>query len=400
MTDRTDETMSDDLPPIDEPSDDAPAVDTVEPAEPRRRSKQRETPEMPVGYRASRRGSKSSRQAKRAIQQHKVVSTIDSAGRATRNLAWAGLMGLGVVLFVVLALLVAAWSVNGIVRWNSRRVAARAAAPSEQDLKARENLLLISEKSGKATGFLATRVDERERQVFGIAIPDGAFIEVPGQGFERVGDSYLTGPNVSMSAISNFLTVPFRRYAVVPEGTYQKALRSQSMKGVMQAATKTNLSKADAAKIRTLFDKLPSKDVALVPLQVKPISLGKQTYFEPQREELADLVQSWWGVKLSETQNVTRVIVYNGAGAPGIAGEAAQQLIRGGFRVVDTKNADRFNYKQTQIVVQNKDMAAGEAVRKVLRTGKVVNQPSDQDVADVIVIVGKDYKPPTSSTGS
>ena len=135
-------------------------------------------------------------------------------------------------------------------------------------------------------------------------------------------------------------------------------------------------------------------------LEVKPITVGPQTYFEPQREALADLLESWWGVKLSESDKASfALIVYNGAGTPGIAGEAAQQLIRGGFRVVDTKNADNFNYKQTQIVVQDKDMAAGDAVKKVLGTGKVIDQPSDQDVADVIVIIGKDYKPSTTTTG-
>lgn len=364
-----------------------------------RRSKQRTAPELPSGYRSSRRGSRSARQAKRAIRQHKVVSGIDSAGRTTRNVAYVAAMALGATLFVVLALVVAAWSVNGIARWNARRIAAGKTAPTQAELKARENLLLISEKDGKATAFLAMRVDEKREQVFGIAIPDGSFIEVPGQGFERVGDSYLAGADVSMSAISNFLSVAFNRYVVVPEATYQKALRSQSLKGVMTAVTKSNLSASDTQALKTKFEKTPTKDVALIPLTVKPITLGSQTYFEPQRSELADLVESWWGVKLSEAK-VTRLIVYNGAGSPGIAGEAAQQLIRGGFRVVDTKNADRFDYKETQIVVQDKNMTAGEAVRKVLGTGKVIDQASDQDVADVIVIIGKDYKPQKTTTGS
>jgi hypothetical protein len=369
-----------------------------EPKERERRSKHRPTPELPSGYRASRRGSKAARQAKRAIRQHKVVEGMDSVGRTTRNAAFVGLMGVGAVVFVLVALLVAAVSVNALARWNAKRIAARHDAPTQAELKARENVLLISVKSGKATGFLAVRVDDKQNQIFGIAIPDGAFIEVPGQGFERVGDSYLAGPDVSMSAISNFLSVTFNRYVVVPEATYQKALQEQTMKDVMKAAIKSNLSAADTADLTKSFNDTPTEDVALVPLTVKPITLGSETYFEPQRKELIDLVESWWGVKMSEADNVVRLIVYNGAGTPGVAGEAAQQLIRGGFRVVDTKNADNFNYKQTQIVVQDKDMAAGDAVRKVLGVGKVIDQVSDQDVADVIVIIGKDYKPPKSGS--
>lgn len=362
-----------------------------------RRAKQKDAPELPSGYRASRRASRASKQAKRAIRQHQVVSRMDSAGRSARSVFVVALASVAVVLVLGLAAVLAAGAVNSIARWNTKRIASQATSPTQQDSKIRENLLVISVDGSKATGFLAARIDERGQQAFGIAIPDGAFIEVPGQGFERVGDSYLVGPEVSMSAISNFLTVPFRRYVVVPSTVYQTALRSQSMKGVMSAVSKTNLTDDERSKLAEVLGKLETKNIALVPLQVKPITVGKQTYFEPQREELADLLKSWWGVKLSDAENVTRVIVYNGAGIPGIAGEAAQQLIRGGLRVVDTKNADKFTYKETQIVVQNGDMTAGERVRAVLKTGKVVNQPSDQDVADVIVIIGKDYKTPKTT---
>jgi len=307
------------------------------------------------------------------------------------------LMGFGGLLLVAALLVAGAAAVNWAARWNAERSASRSSSVSDEDRKARENLLVIGERDGKAAGFLAMRVDEQGRQAFGVAIPDGAFIEVPGQGFERVGDSYLAGPDVSLAAITNFFTVPFRRYVVVPEKTYQEALRNQSLKVIMPAATKTNLTAAEKTRLSRALGGLESKNVALVPLQVKPISLGSQTYYEPQREELADLLESWWGIKLSDTEKTTRVIVYNGSGVPGIAGEAAQRLIRGGMRVIDTKNADRFDYAQTQIIVQNKDVTAGEAIRKVLGVGAVADVPADQDVADVIVILGKDYKPSPSA---
>jgi len=368
---------------------------TPSPAEERqRRSKMREAPEMPSGYRSTRRGSRAAKQAKRAQRQHKIFTAFDKAGREARNVGQLLLLGVAGVLVILVVLFAGVNAVNWLARWSAERAASGSVSQSEQDRQAKENLLVIAERNGKAAGFLAMRVDEKGRQAFGVAVPDGAFIEVPGQGFEKVGDSYLAGADVSLSAISNFFTVPFRKYVVVPEKTYQDALRGQSVKDIMSTVTTSNLSPAETTEVTRALGRLESKNVALVPLQVKPISLGSQTYYEPQRDELADLLESWWGVKLSEAQNATRVIVYNGAGTPGIAGEAAQQLIRGGLRVVDTKNADRFDYAQTQIVVQNKDVTAGETVRKVLGVGKVIDQPADQNVADVIVIVGKDYKPP------
>jgi hypothetical protein len=61
----------------------------------------------------------------------------------------------------------------------------------------------------------------------------------------------------------------------------------------------------------------------------------------------------------SEDGATVRVIVYNGSGEPGVAGEAAQVLIRRGYRVVDTKNADNFDYDTTQIVVQSRGTSRG-----------------------------------------
>ncbi len=321
------------------------------------------------------------------------------SGGAARRAGRIAMITLGVGVLLVVVLAVAITAVNGFARWNARRAAARQETPTAAKKESRGNVLLVSEKQGRADGFLALRVDEGRKQVFGIAIPSAAFLEVPGQGFERVGDSYLSGPKVSLAAISNFLSVPFERYLVVPVATYQKVLRAQNMRGVVEAASKSNLSEQEAGELAKFLDRVPTKNVALVPLEVKPITVGSQTYFEPQRDALADLLESWWGVKLGEIDDVVRVIVYNGVGTPGVAGEAAQQLIRSGFRVVDTKNADTFDYAKTQVVVQHKDMTAGKAVKKALGTGQVVNQPSDQDVADVIVIVGKDYRPTGKTTG-
>ena len=135
---------------------------------------------------------------------------------------------------------------------------------------------------------------------------------------------------------------------------------------------------------------------ALVSLPLKPIDLGGQTYYEPQRDRIADLLMQWWGVKVGAEDTSVRVIIYNGVGTPGVAGEAAQQLIASGMRVVDTKNADRFDYDTTLVVVQSGSAEQGEQVKAALGVGEIVDQPSEQDVADVVVIIGRDYVPPTT----
>jgi len=360
-----------------------------------RRYKAPSAPESPQGYRQTRRGSKAAKSAKRAERHHKVFSALDRTGRGFRNVLYVVAYALGAVGLALLVLLLVATAVNTVVRWDARRDAQRATAAAQRDLHAREDVLIIATEEGRATGFLAMRVDSKGGQVFGIAIPDGAFIDVPGQGFERIGEAFKAGPDVALSAVSNYLTVPFRNYLIVPKTAYTDALRQMSVRGLVPAVQESNMSAAELEQLRAALARIDQKNVALVPMPVKPIKLGEETYFEPQRKEIADLLKSWWGVDASRELSAVRVIVYNGVGRPGAAGEAAQVLIRNGFKVVDTKNADRFDYKQTKIVVRKGDIAQGESIKQALGAGEVSLDPSSADVTDVIVIIGSDYRTPT-----
>lgn len=341
----------------------------------------------------SRRSSKAAKSARRADRldaaTSRVTTPLAAFGRAV------GTALFGVVALLIVLLLIAS-GINGLARWNAKRAAASGKTGVTSEERIKENLLIIGVEGKDAIGFLATRVDEKGKQVFGVAIPDDAFIEVPGQGFERIADSYVSGGDVSAAAISNYMGVTFRSWVVVPAAVYRDAMTKQSLAAVGQGVSASNLKRSELKDLSKKLASFKQKNVALVPLPVKSIKLGDTTYFEPQKTELADLLKSWWGVDASQTHSITRVIVYNGSGVPGIAGEAAQQLIRAGFRVVDTKNADNFAYSTTQIVVQKGPKKRGSAVVQVLGVGTVTYESSAQDIADVIVIIGKDYKPPVS----
>lgn len=351
-----------------------------------------------LGWRTSRRTSRLGKVARRTQRRdRRIRATKEAASEvavAGGRVAWSvtrvlltvggGLIGL------VLLLIVVASAINGIARWDARRRAAD--QPTPQEL-AQDNLLIIGADDGVVTGFLAIRVEEGENQIFGIAIPDAAFMEVPGQGFERAGDSFKAGPEVSAAAISNFLSVLFEQWVVVDVATYQEAMQSQSLRGVLDEVGETNLSEDDLARFARAIDGIPDAEVALVPLPVKPISLGEETYFEPQREEVADLMLSWWDVNMTSDKDMIRVIVYNGSGDPGIAGVAAQELIRQGFRVVETRNAESFDYEQTLVVIYHGEDVDAEAVRDALGVGEIVREEASQEVADIIVIIGADFAP-------
>lgn len=370
---------------------------------PRRRT--HHEPERPAaskpetGWRASKRSSKLGKQVRREARAEQRKKQLSEGVRATKNTA-IGLaqiamrVVLGLVAGVVVLFLLAV-SVNAGARWLARRAAEEASTPEALAEQARENLLIIGVGESSAD-FLAVRLDEADEQILGIAIPSGAFMEVPGQGFERVGESYASGVGVSLAAVSNYLSVPFAHYVVVDAAIYQDALTNQSLRGVMAAVQASDLSADEQARIAKFIDSVSGDRTALVSLPLKPIDLGGQTYYEPQRDRIADLLMQWWGVKMGAEDTSVRVIIYNGVGTPGIAGEAAQQLIASGMRVVDTKNADRFDYDTTLVVVQSGALEHGDKVKAALGVGEIVDQPSEQDVADVVVIIGRDYVPPAT----
>lgn len=364
----------------------------------RRRSRRREAPSRPSGWRSSRRGSKGARTAKKAQAEHEVKTKVADAADTVGRYAWVTwrmtLSVIGVVLAVGLGLVMAASGVNSAARWWARRQAAMDATPAGQAEKARENLLIIAKEGDRAYGFLALRVDSKEQQVWGLAIPAAVFVEVPGQGFEKVGDSLKGGPEVSMSAISNFLGVRFEQYVIVDKETYQSAMERQSVGGIIPGMESGNLDPDALSRFASVMNGATGSRIGLAPLPVKPISLGEEEYLEAETAKVADLLEEWWGVTPEAETERVRVIVYNGAGSPGIAGTASKQLIEAGMRIVGTGNADNFNYRSTIITVHNGDAKAGEQVRAALGgIGKVSLQESSQKIADVIVIIGKDYAP-------
>lgn len=88
-----------------------------------------------------------------------------------------------------------------------------------------------------------------------------------------------------------------------------------------------------------------------------------------------------------------RLEILNGTGRVSVTPPLAAQLVKAGFRVVITDNADRQDYSVTRIVGHTTaNQAAALAVHAVLGFGEVrleVRQPSG--IVDVTVIVGDDF---------
>lgn len=92
-----------------------------------------------------------------------------------------------------------------------------------------------------------------------------------------------------------------------------------------------------------------------------------------------------------------RVFVQNGVGTPGLVSSACTRLIDAGFAFAGSGNAPRFGFTRSKVLVFDHSVESarlGDAVARALRltSDDVAVSGTGQNVADVVVILGKDYK--------
>ncbi len=109
---------------------------------------------------------------------------------------------------------------------------------------------------------------------------------------------------------------------------------------------------------------------------------------EPDPKGVAILVQQF---VLPRTALV-RVVVLNGNGEPSLGAQLSDLLSQAGFRVVASQNAGSFRRKETEIVAGTSGfLAAADQVRSLLGAGKVYVGEQPTGIADITVVVGKDF---------
>ena len=109
---------------------------------------------------------------------------------------------------------------------------------------------------------------------------------------------------------------------------------------------------------------------------------------EPDPKGVAALAQQF---VLPRTALV-RVVVLNGNGEPSLGAILSDLLSRAGFRVVASQNAGSFRRRETEIVAGTSGfLSAADQVRSLLGAGKVYVGEQPTGIADITVVVGKDF---------
>jgi hypothetical protein len=142
-----------------------------------------------------------------------------------------------------------------------------------------------------------------------------------------------------------------------------------------------------------LLEAAVDEDLIITALPVRRVSVGGAGVgYGIDGDSIGGFVDQRMGDLLIRTGPRPRVELLNGNGRIGTTRVVAEQLVRRGYRVIKTDNADSFQYETTQVIGQGRDNRPfADDVIGVLGKGDLlleVRAPSG--VVDITVIVGAD----------
>jgi hypothetical protein len=133
---------------------------------------------------------------------------------------------------------------------------------------------------------------------------------------------------------------------------------------------------------------------------IKIDSGSAQASYRVDTEQTASFVDANLSASLPASARVARkrVFVQNGVGTPGLAVSACSRLVKAGFAFAGSGNAPNFDFTTSKVLVFDHSVASAELGNSVARSlrlpeSDVAVSSTGQNVADVLVILGKDYKP-------
>jgi hypothetical protein len=266
-------------------------------------------------------------------------------------------------------------------------------------IKPRINVLVvgIEEKDGykRARGLLLAKLDFKNRTIQAVNIPETTYVHIPGLQFDQISESFtmVNGPNSTKKAVEGLLQVPIENHIVMHYDDFEYLVNEKRFIIAFDKAIETGFFAAEKEAYGKKIARISTDRVDIIPLPVKFVSINGEPYYEPNDDEVNDLLQALWGIKRETNTKTIRVIILNGSGLPGIGRDISQKLSPKGFMVSDIKNADNFNYQRTQIIAYKEGFREkAKEIKQILGVGDVLIQATAPDLAEIAIIVGKDYK--------
>lgn len=359
------------------------------------------------------------------------------------------------VLLIITAVLVGIFSMYGFDYRNLPFLKRQQTEPAYKQPKERATALIVGVKDTsvgeEADSFLLASYNPKSKKLDIVTMPKNLMVEIPGKGAGDLKQAYTTGKVSLTKATVEYLTgVKIDHYFKISEkglarivtelggvtiggkkmsgeavtdylspdtadekeidrlkrqNKFISALKKQtsskdvfekliSIMARLRGAYDTDFGPAEVESIMMSSVDAQSSGFKVMTLPVKEVMVDQKLYYQPEKTAVdAMITRIFYSDKSTATQNL-RVRVLNGVGEPGVASEVANKLIDEGYRVVDTKNADSFDYTETQLIIYSSNSQKTEIVNKIknmLGVGKIVSNNLPQDVADLTIIIGKDY---------
>lgn len=169
-------------------------------------------------------------------------------------------------------------------------------------------------------------------------------------------------------------------------------LKIPELARIVSENVETNMTPAQIVYYANLARQVDLAQVPVETLEGSAQYIGGVSYYLVDREKIGDQVAKVLLGIDREANKAVRLEVLNGSGEPGAAREVAEQLSNMGFTVVRVGNADRFTYRESQIVCRpGAPEEAVEAIAKALNVTRIMQAEEGESLeVDVRVIVGSD----------
>lgn len=293
------------------------------------------------------------------------------------------------------------------------RIARSEEPPAAAERPSELILVVVETEVGPRTAVVGSRGSIAPAAV---VLPDRVAITIPGQGDGTVGDAGALPGRSAATAAANLLGVWIPHHVTLDERTLRNVVDragglevgGTTMSGAETAAALEGSDGIWATTLEALLRQvtweagdLPVSDSPTRAAEMLNAARGSRVDVLPGEEVSGGLlrpdlgairtfVTAAWGMPDRE---VLPLIVLNGSGAPGVGEPVAERVIAGGFRVVVSENASSFDHETTMVVVASEeDRALGERVRDLLGIGEVQVAGPASGIADVTVVVGKDFE--------
>lgn len=354
----------------------------------------------------------------RAVRSRRTDGHPPPGGRGT---------GRVIVAVVLVAALVAAGAAALLIL-AERDGVRRAGEPTDGPLPAQRVVTWLVRQEQPPVTFVTVLAAAEGLEPVAVGVPAHTIVSIPGQGTGTIGeaaaggDARLVGTTVSsllnvevdasvattLDAIGGLVD---RSRGIVADGERMRGaavvaylrqrrvdpeLRFLRWQEVLRAllpalaVRPTALQGADFP--RSLGDVIVAVGASgSTPLEL-PVQEVGSGLAEPLDEEIERLVAEWF-VPTAKTAGPVRLVVLNGNGIPGIGERVADVLIPAGFRLVSSQNAPTFDVMETQIVATDRSfLDEARLARTLLGVGRVALDRQRTAVADVAVVVGRDFR--------